>query len=144
AGRPREGTPPHPRAHTHAPSAPGAGAHAAAVSFRSVVRWGAVLVLAVGMAVAACGNDPYPGADTDRKIVYLPFSEPPKTLDPQVAYSTTDHVVTGAVHDRLLEYHFLDRPYHLIPGLALAVPTPEPRAGGHVVYRCDLCDDVRA
>jgi len=102
-----------------------------------------VLVLAVGMAVAACGNDPYPGADTDRKVVYLPFSEPPKTLDPQVAYSTTDHVVTGAVHDRLLEYHFLDRPYRLIPGLALAVPTPEPRAGGHVVYRFDLRDDVR-
>src|SRR5258705_4705059 len=100
-------------------------------------------MLAVGVAVAACGNDPYPGADTERKVVYLPFAEPPKTLDPQVAYSTTDHVVTGAVYDRLLEYHFLERPYRLIPGLARSVPSLEPRAGGHVAYRFDLRDDLR-
>jgi ABC-type transport system substrate-binding protein len=100
-----------------------------------------VLALAA-VAVAACSNDPYPGADADRKVVYLNFSEAPKTLDPQVAYSTSDHVVTGAVYERLLEYHFLDRPYRLIPGIAVAVPTPEPRAGGRVAYRFDLRDDV--
>jgi ABC-type transport system substrate-binding protein len=101
-----------------------------------------VLVLVAAVLVAACGNDPYPGADSDEKILYLSFSEPPKTLDPQVAYSTADHVVTGAVYDRLLEYHFLDRPYRLIPGLARAVPEAEPRPGGHVAYRFELRDDL--
>ena len=38
------------------------------------------------------------------------ISEPPKTLDPQVAYSTADHDITGAVYDTLLEYHYLDAP----------------------------------
>jgi ABC-type transport system substrate-binding protein len=74
--------------------------------------------------------------------MYLAFSEPPKTLDPQVAYSTTDHVVTGAVYDKLLEYHFLARPYRLIPGLARAVPEAQPQPNGHVVYRFELRDDV--
>jgi oligopeptide transport system substrate-binding protein len=107
------------------------------------VRFGAVLALAASVAGAACGNDPYPGAETDAKIVYLAFSEAPKTLDPQVAYSTADHAVTGAVYDRLLEYHYLDRPYRLIPGLLREVPVPAPRADRHVVYRFDLRDDLR-
>jgi ABC-type transport system substrate-binding protein len=101
-----------------------------------------VLALVAGVAVVACGNDPYPGQDDERKVLYLAFSEPPKTLDPQVAYATTDHVVTGAVYDNLLEYHLLERPYRLLPGLARAVPVPEPRDGGHVVYRFELRDDV--
>jgi len=101
-----------------------------------------VLAIAVAMGIAACGNDPYPGEDSDRKVLYLPFSEPPKTLDPQVAYSTSDHVVTGAVYDRLLEYHYLDRPYRLIPALARAVPSLEARDNGHVVYRFDLREDL--
>jgi ABC-type transport system substrate-binding protein len=101
------------------------------------------LILAATVTVAACGNDPYPGADSGKKVVYLAFDSPPKTLDPQVAYTTTDHVVTGAVNDRLLEYAYLTRPYQLIPGIAREIPTPEPRADGHVLYRFHLRDDVR-
>jgi ABC-type transport system substrate-binding protein len=119
-----------------------AGAPRAVVSFKTLVRWGAVLALVAGVAVVACGNDPYPGHDEEQKVLYLAFSEPPKTLDPQVAYATTDHVVTGPVYDKLLEYHLLERPYRLIPGLARAVPTPEPRPGGHVAYRFELRDDL--
>ena len=80
------------------------------------------MILATSVVVAACGNDPYPGADSGKKVVYLAFDSPPKTLDPQVAYTTTDHVVTGAVNDRLLEYDYLARPYRLIPGLVRSVP----------------------
>jgi ABC-type transport system substrate-binding protein len=109
------------------------------MSERVRVGW---VVVAVAMLAASCGNDPYPGEDSDRKVAYLAFSEPPKTVDPQVAYSTTDHVVTGAVYDKLLEYHFLDRPYRLIPGMAREVPVAEPRADGHVVYRFELRDDL--
>jgi ABC-type transport system substrate-binding protein len=100
-------------------------------------------VVALAILVAACSNNPYPGADAERKVGYLAFSEAPKTLDPQVAYSTADHLVTGAVYDRLLEYHFLERPYRLIPGLARDVPAPEPRADGHVVYRFELREDLQ-
>jgi ABC-type transport system substrate-binding protein len=92
---------------------------------------------------AACTNDPYPDADTGRKVLYAAFETPPKTLDPAVAYSTVDHAVTGPVYDKLLEYHYLHRPYRLIPGLAREVPQPRPVEGGRVAYRFRLREGVR-
>ncbi|HYB13445.1 MAG TPA: peptide ABC transporter substrate-binding protein, partial [Myxococcota bacterium] len=66
---------------------------------------GAVLSLLV--ALAGCTNDPYPNADKGKKLLYSAFDEPPKTLDPQVAYSVIDHSVIGNVYDTLLEYDYL-------------------------------------
>ncbi len=97
------------------------------------------LLLAAALpALGACTNNPYPDADADAKVLYVAFAAPPKTLDPQVAYAVTDHIITGNVFDTLLEYHYLDRPYRLIPGLAEAVPEPEPRDGGRIAYRFRL------
>jgi len=89
------------------------------------------------VTLVACTNDPYPHTDRDAKIIYTSFPEPPKTLDPAIAYSTIDHLVTGPVYDTLLEYHYLERPYRLIPGIVEAVPEPEMR-DGLVVYRFRL------
>jgi len=100
----------------------------------------AAALAAVG---AACTNDPYPDEDRDRKILYTTFSEAPRTLDPAVAYTTSAHAITGNVYDTLLEYHYLKRPYELIPGLAEAVPEPEPRPEGRVAYRFRLRPDLR-
>ena len=50
-------------------------------------------------------------------MLYVPYAEAPKTLDPQVAYSVYDHEVIANVYETLLEYHYLKRPYELIPGL---------------------------
>ena len=74
--------------------------------------WLAVLAL----GAAGCNNNPYPSEDAAAKVVYIAFQAPPKTLDPQVAYTTTDHILTGNIFDTLLEYHYLERPYRLIPG----------------------------
>jgi ABC-type transport system substrate-binding protein len=90
------------------------------------------------LLVPSCTNDPYPAADRDKKIVYSSFSEAPKTLDPAVAYTAAEHVVTGNVFDTLLEYHNLQRPYQLMPGLAEAVPKPETLPNGHQSYRFKL------
>ncbi len=78
----------------------------------------------------------------DQKVLYSSFNEAPKTLDPAVAYTTAEHVVTGTVYDTLLEYHYLKRPYELIPGLAKAVPKPETRADGRQVYSFRLREGV--
>jgi ABC-type transport system substrate-binding protein len=95
------------------------------------------------LLVAGCTNDPYPAGDRDKKILYSSFSEAPKTLDPAVAYTTAEHVVTGNVFDTLLEYHFLRRPYELIPGLAEAVPKPEMLPDGRQSYRFRLRPGIR-
>jgi len=94
-----------------------------------------VAVLATAAGLAGCNNNPYPDADSGQRIFYTGFREAPRTLDPAVAYTTGSHAVTGAVFDTLLEYHYLKRPYTLIPGLAEAVPVAEEREGGRVAYR---------
>jgi oligopeptide transport system substrate-binding protein len=92
----------------------------------------------VALLASGCTNDPYPDADRDRKITYSSFFEAPKTLDPAVAYTTAEHIVTGNVYDTLLGYHYLRRPYELIPALAEEVPKPEALPNGQQRYRFSL------
>jgi oligopeptide transport system substrate-binding protein len=96
------------------------------------------MTLAGCLAVSGCTNNPYPEADRDKKVFYSSFNEAPKTLDPAVAYTTAEHVITGNVYDTLLEYHYLLRPYQLIAGLAAAVPEPRQLPGGKQVYRFEI------
>jgi oligopeptide transport system substrate-binding protein len=93
--------------------------------------------------LVACTNDPYSGSDADRKIYYTRFDEAPKTLDPQVSYTTAEHVIIGNVYEGLLQYHYLKRPYELIPAAAEAMPEVETRADGTVSYRFRLRPDLR-
>ena len=103
-----------------------------------MVRLSAIAGLVGLLLVHGCTNNPYPDADHGKKVLYSSFNEAPKTLDPAVAYTTAEHVVTGTVYETLLEYHYLKRPYELIPGLAEAVPKPETQADGRQVYRFKL------
>ena len=93
------------------------------------MRLSAIAGLAGLLLVLGCTNNPYPDADQDQKVLYSSFNEAPKTLDPAVAYTTAEHVVTGTVYDTLLEYHYLKRPYELIAGLAEAVPEARDAGG---------------
>ena len=97
-----------------------------------------ITALAFAFSVVACTNDPYPGADQRRKIYYTSFNEAPKSLDPAVAYDTAAHEITGNVYGTLLEYHYLKRPYTLIPGLAKDLPKRETAADGGVKYSFEL------
>jgi ABC-type transport system substrate-binding protein len=101
-------------------------------------RLGARVAVVCLLAPAGCGNNPYPGADDLQKVRYSALPESPKTLDPAVSYTTLEHAVTANVYDTLLEYHYLKRPYELIPALALEVPPPRELPGGRVAYRFRL------
>src|SRR5215470_3885767 len=94
--------------------------------------------LAGCLATVGCTNHPYPEAERDKKVLYSTFHEAPKTLDPAVAYTTAEHVITGNVYDTLLEYHYLARPYRLIPGLAASVPKAQDLPDGRQAYRFQL------
>lgn len=78
--------------------------------------------------LAACGdsswNNPYPPAERGAKTLYTAFSERPKHLDPARSYSSNEAVFTAQVYEPPLQYHFLQRPYQLIPLTATEVPTP--------------------
>ena len=76
--------------------------------------------------LAACGvalNDPYPAADRGANILYSAFTERPKHLDPVQSYSENEIVFTAQIYEPPLQYHYLKRPYTVIPATA-AVPKP--------------------
>ncbi len=104
---------------------------------------GALLLGLLAVGLASCTNNPYPEADDIVKVRYLALSGPPKDLDPAVTYNAADHAITANVYETLLEYHYLKRPYELMPGLAEAVPEAEPGADGRITYRFRLRPGAR-
>jgi oligopeptide transport system substrate-binding protein len=85
------------------------------------MRW----LLLLTALLAGCGevwNDPYPAADRGKNIYYSVFAERPKHLDPAQSYATDESQFTMQIYEPPLQYHYLKRPYQLIPNTALQIP----------------------
>jgi ABC-type transport system substrate-binding protein len=85
------------------------------------------LLLAVACAIAGCGrvwNNPYPESDSGRNILYAAFTERPKHLDPVQSYSEDEAEFNAQIYEPPLQYHYLQRPYTLIPLTARELPRP--------------------
>jgi len=67
-------------------------------------------------------NNPYPVSDTGKSIYYSAFTERPKHLDPASAYSENEYVFLAQIYQPPLQYHFLKRPYTLVPQAASEMP----------------------
>ena len=67
-------------------------------------------------------NNPYPSQESNESIYYDSFSERPKHLDPVSSYSSNEYVFLGQIYEPPLQYHFLKRPYELIPLTATYLP----------------------
>ncbi len=83
--------------------------------------------LTLSLLLAACGgqqNDPYPVDERASNTLYSAFTERPKHLDPARSYSEDESIFTAQIYEAPLQYHYLKRPYTLIPGAAEAVPHP--------------------
>ncbi|HSH41129.1 MAG TPA: hypothetical protein VK973_03270, partial [Arenicellales bacterium] len=63
----------------------------------------------------AAWNNPYPESDARAEIIYSSFSERPKHLDPARSYSADEYTFIAQIYEPPLQYHFLKRPYELIP-----------------------------
>src|SRR5574343_976563 len=82
---------------------------------------------AVVVALSGCGqawNDPYPVADAGRNILYTAFTDRPKHLDPAQSYAEDEAAFTAQIYEPPLQYHYLKRPYQLVPATVEAVPVP--------------------
>ena len=92
----------------------------------------ASLLLLAGCADA--WNNPYPAAETGKNILYSSFSERPKHLDPAQAYTADEYDFIWQVYEPPLQYHYLKRPYTLIPATATDIPKPRyfSRSGAEV------------
>jgi len=79
--------------------------------------------------LSACSNDswnnPYPSSAKDGNILYSAFAERPKHLDPVQSYSSNEILFTAQIYEPPLQYHYLNRPYKLVPLSAAKMPVPQ-------------------
>lgn len=70
-------------------------------------------------------NDPYRVEERGKNTYYSTFREEPKHLDPAVAYSDDAYEFLNEIYETVVQYHYLKRPYTLIPLAATEVPEPK-------------------
>lgn len=100
-----------------------------------------LLAAAAATVLAACGspwNNPYPESERGQNILYSSFVERPKHLDPVQAYSENEYQFIAQIYTPPLQYHYLKRPYELIPFAAESVP----KAAYYDVSSARLPDDA--
>ncbi len=88
-----------------------------------------LLVAVFVFSGVSCSNDawnsPYPASDKLKNILYTSFSERPKHMDPARSYSENEANVISQIYEPPLQYHYLKRPYELIPLTANEIPVLE-------------------
>jgi oligopeptide transport system substrate-binding protein len=85
-----------------------------------------VILLVCGLA--GCGsvwNNPYPAEDRGKNIYYTFFVERPRHFDPAQSYTSDEYDVIQQIYEPPFQYHYLKRPYQLIPATATEVPHPK-------------------
>ncbi|MEM1111809.1 MAG: ABC transporter substrate-binding protein [Pseudomonadota bacterium] len=80
--------------------------------------------------LTACGEKPWnnphpPGSAGENVYQTMMASTPPKHLDPAISYAADESVFLMQIYDPPMAYHFLKRPYELIPGSLAAFPLIE-------------------
>ncbi len=69
-------------------------------------------------------NSPYSREESQQNVIYSSFSSRPKHLDPVRSYVSNEYSIICQVYEPLLQYHFLKRPYQLVPLIAEEIPVP--------------------
>jgi oligopeptide transport system substrate-binding protein len=85
----------------------------------------ACFIALVLITVTSCTNNPYRPSEKAKNFLYSTFAEPPKHLDPAVAYSSDEYEFILEIYDPPLQYHYLKRPYELVPLTAEEIPAPQ-------------------
>lgn len=94
------------------------------------LRYGLPLIIPLLVLIFAAGcsespwNDPYPAAEAGSNTLYSSFSERPKHLDPVQSYAENEFAFIANIYQPPLQYHYLKRPYELVPFGAETVPKP--------------------
>ena len=81
----------------------------------------AVIALLIGCSDEPL-NSPYDKSDNDN-IFYSSFQERPKHLDPARSYSSNEYAFIAQIYEPLFQYHYLKKPYELIPLTAKEMPS---------------------
>ena len=88
-----------------------------------------LFLVVLSVVISGCDisqlNNPYAEDEKKLSILYSSFSERPKHLDPAVAYSSNEYGFIGQIYEPPYQYHYLKRPYQLVPLTAVKMPLIE-------------------
>lgn len=79
-------------------------------------------ILPLMLLVAGCTNNPYRPDEAAGKTYFGAFSTPPTKLDPATAYYSHEGAIIDQIYEPPFTYHYLKRPYTVIPQTAEEVP----------------------
>jgi ABC-type transport system substrate-binding protein len=83
------------------------------------------VLLATLLGLGGCNNSPYPaGAESTNTLFYSFDERSPRYLDPVASYSNPESAYTLQIYEPPYGYHYLKRPYQLIPKSAAEVAKP--------------------
>jgi ABC-type transport system substrate-binding protein len=86
-----------------------------------------IIFVLLGILLSSCDvsqlNNPYPKEYETQAVLYSAFAEQPKHLDPAISYSTDAYKFIAQIYEPPFQYHYLKRPYQLIPLTAKKMPT---------------------
>lgn len=89
-------------------------------------RFAIIFPVFILCVLSACNdgvwNNPYPHETGTSNVIYSSFSERPKRLDPVSSYSSNEYQFIAQIYEPPLQYHYLLRPYKLIPLTATELP----------------------
>ncbi len=91
--------------------------------FVGVMGMALALILQAGCKEGAW-NNPWPAREAGANVLYSSFEERPKHLDPARSYNSNEYAFLAQIYEPPLQYHFLLRPYQLIPLTAECLPEP--------------------
>ena len=84
-----------------------------------------LLATAAVLLAAGCNNSPYPaGAERENTLFYSFDERSPRYLDPTASYANPESAYTMQIYEPPYGYHYLKRPYELIPKSAAQVAKP--------------------
>jgi ABC-type transport system substrate-binding protein len=85
---------------------------------------GGVVLLAAAL-LSACNNSPYADGMAATNTLFYSFDErSPRYLDPTASYANPESAYTYQIYEPLYGYHYLKRPYELVPKAAAEVVKP--------------------
>jgi len=85
----------------------------------------ALLAIGAAAGLVACDNSPNPKGSEATNTLFIAFQErSPRHLDPTASYSVPETPYMFAAYEPPYAYHYLKRPYELVPKSAADIVTP--------------------
>ena len=84
----------------------------------------AAILLLSWLLLRLCTNNPYRPGEASSKTLFASFSTAPTKLDPATAYYLHEDDLLAKIYEPPFDYHYLKRPYELVPLTAADIPPP--------------------